>query len=200
MSAPVLKHTTAPVVVAIGADQRAEGHIREALEAAGFAVEILSRGDVVDAVERARRASAQAPVIAVVAVGTSRADLRRVLRAGASGIVIDGQLDEALVPTACAIIAGQLVVPPALVRQLAPRALSFREKQILALVVRGYTNRQIADTLFVAESTVKTHLSSAFHKLETRSRAETAALILDPVDGYGLGVLPIAESETEQAA
>ena len=116
--------------------------------------------------------------------------LRDALRAGADGIVLDGQFADALVPTVQAVAAGQLALPPTLRRRLAPRALSYREKEILALVVRGYTNRQIADQLFVAESTVKTHLSSAFGKLDTRSRSEAAALILDPDEGYGLGVLP----------
>ena len=43
MSAPVLKRPAAPIVVAIGADQRGEGHIRDTLEAAGFVVEIHCR-------------------------------------------------------------------------------------------------------------------------------------------------------------
>ena len=85
-------------------------------------------------------------------------------------------------------------MPRSLRRQLAPRALSYREKQILGLVVQGYTNRQIADKLIVAESTVKTHLSSAFGKLDTRSRSEAAALIVDPEEGFGLGILPIPDT------
>jgi DNA-binding NarL/FixJ family response regulator len=56
-------------------------------------------------------------------------------------------------------------------------------------VVQGFTNGQIAHRLCVAESTVKTHLSSAFSKLDVGSRAEAAALVLDPEEGYGLGVL-----------
>ena len=58
----------------------------------------------------------------------------------------------------------------------------------MGLVVLGYTNRQIADALFLAESTVKTHLSSAFGKLDARSRSEAAAVILDPEEGHGFGV------------
>jgi DNA-binding NarL/FixJ family response regulator len=118
--------------------------------------------------------------------------LRRALRAGANGIVLDGQIATTLLATVRAVAAGQLAMPPKLRRQVAPRPLSHREKQILALVASGYTNSQIAQTLFVAESTVKTHLSSVFGKLETRSRSEAAALVLDPEEGFGLGILSAA--------
>ena len=77
-------------------------------------------------------------------------------------------------------------MPRALRRQLAPQALSHREKEILALVVVGYTNAQIAASLFVAECTVKSHLSSAFAKLDVGSRAEAAAVVQDPESGYRL--------------
>ena len=120
-----------------------------------------------------------------------RGVLRRALRAGADGIVFDGELERTLVPTIRAVRAGQLAVPLALRRQLAPCHLSFREKQILGLVVLGLTNRQIADRLILAESTVKSHLSSAFAKLDARSRAEAAALILDPDEGYGVSMAPV---------
>jgi predicted transcriptional regulator len=62
----------------------------------------------------------------------------------------------------------------------------------MRLVVAGCTNRQIARELYVAESTVKTHLSSALRKLDVRSRAEAAALILDPEEGQGLAILTLA--------
>jgi DNA-binding NarL/FixJ family response regulator len=83
------------------------------------------------------------------------------------------------------------VVPTALGRHIAPRPLSHREKEILALVVLGLTNGQIASRLFLAESTVKTHISSAFRKLDVRSRAEAAARIQDPEAGYGVGILDL---------
>jgi DNA-binding NarL/FixJ family response regulator len=116
------------------------------------------------------------------------------------GIVLDTEREWTLVPTVKAVLAGQLTVPAAFRDQLAPQALSFREKQILSLVVAGLTNRQIADALFVAESTVKTHLSSAFSKIDARSRAEAAALILDPEEGYGPSILALADDVTKRAA
>jgi DNA-binding CsgD family transcriptional regulator len=61
--------------------------------------------------------------------------------------------------------------------------LSQRERQTLALAIGGLTNAEIATRLFVAPSTVKTHLSAAFQKLGVGSRAEAAALVHDPEEG-----------------
>jgi hypothetical protein len=55
----------------------------------------------------------------------------------------------------------------------------------------GYMNCQIAERLFLAESTVKSHLSSAFAKLGVRSRNEAVSLILDPNRGLGTGILTV---------
>jgi DNA-binding NarL/FixJ family response regulator len=135
-----------------------------------------------------------ARVLAIMPADAAHASLRRVLLAGAAGIVLDDDLERTLVPTARAILAGQLTIPPALSRQIAPRPLSHREKQILALVILGRTNREIAAKLFLAESTVKTHLSSAFRKLDARSRSEAVTRIMDPESGYGASILEIANA------
>jgi DNA-binding NarL/FixJ family response regulator len=139
----------------------------------------------------AREAHPDANVLAIMPADAANASLRRVLLAGATGIVLDDDIDRALVPTAQAALAGQLSVPTVLGRQLAPRPLSYREKQILALVVQGRTNREIAHKLFLAESTVKTHLSSAFRKLDARSRSEAVTHIMAPDSSYRLRILEI---------
>jgi DNA-binding NarL/FixJ family response regulator len=115
-------------------------------------------------------------------------ELRRLLRAGADAVVFDAQAEACLALTVGAVHAGQIVIPRSLRQHVVRAPLSHREKQILRLVVRGLTNRQIADELYLAESTVKTHLSSAFTKLDAHSRAEVTELILDPDAGRGLGI------------
>jgi DNA-binding NarL/FixJ family response regulator len=95
---------------------------------------------------------------------------------------------------------GQICVPREHWRQVQPPVLSTREKQILGLVVMGYMNSQIASTLFLAESTVKSHLSSAFGKLGVRSRNEAVSLILDPERGLGMGILGLGGEPVESAA
>jgi len=119
-------------------------------------------------------------------------EARRALAAGAAGIVFAENLD-ALAPTVAAVAAGQLVIPGALRTAVTKPVLTTREKQILALVVMGFSNREIADQLFLAESTVKSHLFSAFRRLGVRSRKEATALILDSEKGLGRGILAITQ-------
>jgi DNA-binding NarL/FixJ family response regulator len=57
----------------------------------------------------------------------------------------------------------------------------------------GFTNQEIANKLLLAESTVKSHLTSIFSKLGVRGRSEAAALVLDPTSGLGTGVLAILD-------
>ena len=120
-----------------------------------------------------------------------RWEVRASLQAGASAVVPCDQLASALCVCVAATLAGQVCVPRASWRQIDPPALSTREKQILGLVVMGYMNSQIAERLYLAESTVKSHLSSAFGKLGVRSRNEAVELILNPERGFGTGVLAI---------
>lgn len=53
--------------------------------------------------------------------------------------------------------------------------LSDREKEVLTLVAKGATNRDIAETLFITENTVKVHLRNIFGKLQLRNRQQAAA-------------------------
>ena len=90
-----------------------------------------------------------------------------------------------------AVRAGQVCLPRQSWQQIEPPVLSSREKQVLGLLVMSHTNGQIADQLYLAESTVKSHLSSAFYKLGVRSRHEAVARILDPQAGLGIGILSL---------
>lgn len=122
-------------------------------------------------------------------------ELRAALVAGAAGAILASELEGALGPCLDAVLAGQVCVPRHHSAQLEPPNLSNREKQVLGLVVMGQTNSQIASRLFVAESTVKSHLSSAFGKLGVRSRNEAVDLILDPDRGLGMGILGISPEQ-----
>ena len=119
---------------------------------------------------------------------TPTASTRR-LEAGAHGFVREVDLVATLAPTVRAVHAGQLVVPPMARASVVRPPLSHREKQTLQLLVLGLTNAEIAQRLYLAESTVKCHLTSIFSKLGVRSRNEAVAQVVERQDGLGLGVL-----------
>ncbi len=119
----------------------------------------------------------------IVSPDTHGAALRRALSAGASGLVLDTDVDTALVPAIRAVAANQTCVPRALKVAVDKPTLSHREREVLKLAVSGRTNGEIAAALCLAESTVKSHLSAAFHRLGVRSRREAATLVLDPEEG-----------------
>jgi len=132
----------------------------------------------------------QTPVV-IACKDIQRWEVRAALAAGAAGVVTDRNLPRTLGTCLRAVLAGQICVPREHWRQIEPPVLSTREKQILGLVVMGYMNSQIAARLFLAESTVKSHLSSAFGKLGVRSRNEAVDLILNPERGLGMGILAL---------
>jgi DNA-binding NarL/FixJ family response regulator len=115
--------------------------------------------------------------------------LRRAVRAGADSLVLDHELEDVLAPAVRAVAAG-LTAVPALLRSGAERlAFSHREREVLRLAVTGHTNGEIASMLFLAESTVKSHLSSAYRKLGAAGRNEAASMIFDPNEGLADVVL-----------
>jgi DNA-binding NarL/FixJ family response regulator len=136
-----------------------------------------------------RAANARFPSVPTIVIASASASgVHKALEAGASGVVMDSDVESALPATIWAVCAGQVVVPDRLRRHAIRPALSHREKQTLALVASGMTNRQIATHLYLAESTVKTHLTSIFGKLGVGSRSEAAALVLDPEQRLALGM------------
>lgn len=167
-----------------------------ALVAAGAADDLLVLHlDAVDSEQLALiadlRRNAPERLIVVVCASIDRRSVRRAVDAGVDGLVFAQQVGCAFAPTVAAVLAGQTVVPKMLRATVGAASLSFREKQILGMVVMGFTNGEIASRLFLAESTIKSHLSAAFRKLGVRSRNEAASLILDPHGSLGPGILAI---------
>lgn len=123
-----------------------------------------------------------AACVLLVVADEPRPRLRAALRAGVAGLLEAHRLDS--LPAVLAVArAGHLCVPGILRQPLSRPTLSSRERQTLALATTGLTNAEIGARLFVAPSTVKTHLSAAFHKLGVGSRSEAAALLHDPEEG-----------------
>jgi DNA-binding NarL/FixJ family response regulator len=121
--------------------------------------------------------------IVVVSLGSARARVSEALNVGADGLVPEQEIERSLAVVVRAVSIGHVSVPRRLRRCVARPAFSHRERQVLALMATGLQNREIADRLFLAESTVKSHLASSFDKLGVRSRKEATALVLDPDEG-----------------
>jgi DNA-binding NarL/FixJ family response regulator len=119
------------------------------------------------------------PAVVAVSPMATGTGVRRALDAGADAIVFEPDLELTLAVTVNAVASGQSVVPRKLRASVERPAFSHRERQVLGFVSHGLTNAQIADELFLSESTIKSHLSSAFAKFGVRSRKEAAALFME---------------------
>ena len=99
----------------------------------------------------------------------------RAVEAGARGYLLKDATSEELIEAVRQVHAGQRHVPPVIAARLADRlirpALTPRELDVLRLVSRGRSNKEIAAAMFVSEETVKTHMKSLFGKLNVHDRA-----------------------------
>lgn len=142
------------------------------------------RMPVMGGIEAMRTIRERAPQARFVALSTYSGDeeIRRALQAGASAYLTKDVLDDELVKTIRLVHAGRAYLPPAVAATLAAHAtrpeLTARELDVLALIVRGMGNKQIAGELKIAEYTVKNHVKNVLSKLgvEDRTQAATSAL------------------------
>jgi DNA-binding NarL/FixJ family response regulator len=115
--------------------------------------------------------------LVVVFRSLERSDVRAALHAGADGIVPELQAGMSLGLVVRAVAQGLTAMPRDLRQDAERQAVSNREREVLTLLAEGLSNAEIAERLFLAESTVKTHVSSAYAKLGVRSREEAARLV-----------------------
>lgn len=113
--------------------------------------------------------------VLVIAMSGQDADVRSALEAGVRGYVICGSEDE-IVRAARAVAAGRRHLCSAATLRVADSlgqpALTLRESDVLALVLRGQSNKEIARALGIAEGTVKAHMRALLTKLGARCRTE----------------------------
>ncbi len=118
--------------------------------------------------------------------------LREAIAAGAAGYIVKQAVDVELISSIRAVSRGEMYVHPsmtqALLRDLSPLSeakspsmslLTPRELQVLRLIARGNTNRQIAKTLLLSVRTVDSHRANLMNKLGTTSRSDLIQYALD---------------------
>ena len=131
--------------------------------------------------------------ILVLTVSDSEADLFAAVKYGARGYLLKKAEPEELVHAIFSVAQGGVMVSPLMATKLlaefnelsanvekgpvkhADAKLSPREGEVLQLVAQGATNKEIADSLFISENTVKTHLQNIMEKLHLANRSQAAA-------------------------
>lgn len=141
-------------------------------------------GAGVDAIRELTRRRARAKILVLTTYDTD-SDTLPAIEAGATGYLLKDAPRDELFTAVRAAAEGRTVLSPAVATRLvtavrAPRTpaaepLSAREREVLALVARGTSNREIARELFISEATVKTHLTHLYAKLGVNDRAAAVA-------------------------
>ncbi|WRZ90455.1 response regulator transcription factor [Streptomyces sp. NBC_01007] len=141
-------------------------------------------GGGVDAIAELSRRRARARVLVLTTYDTD-SDTLPAIEAGATGYLLKDAPRDELFTAVRAAAEGRTVLSPAVASRLvcavrdsgAPgnEPLSVREREVLGLVAKGTSNREIARELFISEATVKTHLTHLYAKLGVKDRAAAVA-------------------------
>ncbi|WP_329233016.1 response regulator transcription factor [Streptomyces sp. NBC_00111] len=141
-------------------------------------------GGGVAAIAELARLGARSRVLVLTTYDTD-SDTLPAIEAGATGYLLKDAPREELFTAVRAAAEGRAVLSPAVASRLISRVrtpaaparepLSAREREVLRLVARGTSNREIAAELFISEATVKTHLTHVFAKLGAKDRAAAVA-------------------------
>lgn len=124
--------------------------------------------------------------IVMLTVSEDPADVTQALRDGAIGYLVKGIRADAFLDALRSVIAGESYVSPAVAGHIIqqayrggagstdPDALTNREHEVLQLIAKGFTNRDIASEFVISERTVKRHVTAILSKMHLRNRTEAA--------------------------
>ena len=142
---------------------------------------------------QALQAKAPQVNILVLTVSDNEADLFAAIKFGATGYILKNTEPEELIQAIYHIAQGGVIISPVMAIKLLAEFrdsgsgakaektagekdnMSPREDEVLQLVAQGATNKEIADSLFISENTVKTHLRNIMDKLHLANRSQAAA-------------------------
>jgi DNA-binding NarL/FixJ family response regulator len=146
-------------------------------------------GDGIAATTALQQALPQVKVV-IVTVSDRDEDLFAAIKAGARGYLLKSVSLRELIDSIRLVAQGEAIISPTMAGKLLDEfkqtdqgqsdkelsGLSLREQEVLHLVAQGASNKEIADRLFISETTVKAHLRTILQKLHARNRAEAVAL------------------------
>ncbi|GII59546.1 DNA-binding response regulator [Planotetraspora thailandica] len=139
-------------------------------------------GGGVDAIAELTRRGLRCEVLVLTTYDTD-SDTLPAIEAGATGYLLKDAPRDELFTAVRAAAEGKTVLSPAIASRLVSRVrapggepLSAREREVLGLVAKGTSNREIASVLFISEATVKTHLTHLYAKLGVKDRAAAVAV------------------------
>jgi two-component system NarL family response regulator len=134
--------------------------------------------DGVGAIAEIHKEDAVARVIVLTTYDTDN-EIYRAIKAGAKGYVLKDARREELLDCIRRVSRGEICIPQSLLEKLAAgvssETLTGRELDVLTLLARGKSNKEIGANLYISETTVKAHLRSIFTKLNVLSRTEAIA-------------------------
>jgi DNA-binding NarL/FixJ family response regulator len=124
------------------------------------------------------------PNARIIVLTTYPGDMQvlRALKAGARAYLLKGQVSKELPEVIRAVHAGKKRIPPEIAAELAEHTaeddLSAREMDVLRLIAAGNANKEIAGKLFIAEETVKSHVTNILAKLQANDRTHAVTIAL----------------------
>lgn len=131
----------------------------------------------VEATMAIRKEFPDARIIVLTTFDTDE-DIYRAVQSGAKSYLLKDTPEDELAATIRSVHAGEPALPEKMAKRLAERQqradLSPRETEVLQLLTKGRSNKEIAASLFVSEDTVKAHLKTLFAKLKVQDRTEAA--------------------------
>ncbi|BER92491.1 response regulator transcription factor [Thermatribacter velox] len=151
----------------------------------------LSGEDGIQVLRKLRKDNPDLPVL-MLTVEESEEVIYRAVREGARGYILKHSSPERLLKSIRACLSGEVLLDsgvymkvlemmrkedPEEERSLLFERLSPREIEIARLIAQGKSNREIAELLYISESTVKNHISNILRKLELKDRVDIATLV-----------------------
>jgi DNA-binding NarL/FixJ family response regulator len=139
--------------------------------------------DGVEAIRRIRQVDPDLPVLVFTTYDTD-ADVVRAVDAGAIGYLLKDSTPQEIFAAVRSASAGQSVLSPPVASRLLQQmqcpeeALTPREAELLTLLAKGMTNKELGRALFISEATVKTHLAHIYAKLGVDTRAAAVSVAL----------------------